>query len=96
MLKSNSGESADLLRIALTEPHFTDEAVERIRAATLAALAKAARNPRSLSSRLWLSDAFERHPYGRNTAGSTTSVAEIKRADLAALASRQFRGATRS
>ena len=91
MLKSNSGESADLLRIALTEPHFADEAVERIRAATLAALAKAARNPRSLSSRLWLSDAFERHPYGRNTVGSATSVAAITRADLAALASRQFR-----
>jgi zinc protease len=91
MLKANSGESADLLRVALTEPHFPDEAVERIRAGTLAALAKAARNPRSLSSRLWLSDAFERHPYGRNTAGSAASVTAITRADLTAFASRQFR-----
>src|SRR6185437_4202386 len=90
MLKANRDESADLLRIALTEPHFAEADIERIRAATLAALQKQARNPRSLSGRLWMSDAFERHPYGRNTAGSTTSVATITRADLAAFASRQL------
>jgi zinc protease len=38
-----------------------------------------------------MSDAFERHPYGRNTSGSPTSVAAITRADLADFASRQFR-----
>ena len=91
MLRANIDESADLLRVALTEPHFADEDVERVRAATLAALRKQARNPRSLSGRLWMSEAFERHPYGRNTSGSTTSVAAITRADLAAFASRQFR-----
>jgi zinc protease len=91
MLKANMAESADLLRIALTQPHFADEAVERVRAATLAALQKQARNPRSLSGRLFMSEAFERHPYGRNTSGTATSVAAITRADLAAFASRQFR-----
>jgi zinc protease len=90
MLKSNSDASADLMRVALTEPHFADEAVERIGAATLAALARQARNPRSLSSRLWMTDAFEQHPYGRNTSGSAASVAAITRADLAAYASRQL------
>jgi zinc protease len=90
MLRDNRDESADLLRVALTNPHFAGEDVERVRAATLAALQKQARNPRSLSGRLWMSDAFERHPYGRNTFGSTTSVAEITRGDLIAFASRQF------
>ncbi len=94
MLRANKDESADLLRLALTEPRFTEEDIERVRAATLAALQKQARNPRSLSGRLWMSDAFERHPYGRNASGSTTSVAEITRADLAAFASRQFRRGT--
>lgn len=89
-LKANMSESADLLRVALAEPRFADEAVERMRAATLAALAKQARNPRSLSGRLWMSDAFERHPYGRNTSGSATSVAAIMRADLVTYASCQF------
>jgi zinc protease len=91
MLRANRDESADLLRIALTEPHFGPDDVERVRAETLAALQKQARNPRSLSGRLWMSDAFERHPYGRNTSGSTTSVAEITRADLTGFPSRQFR-----
>ncbi|MGD9616906.1 MAG: M16 family metallopeptidase [Alphaproteobacteria bacterium] len=91
MLKTNMEESAELLRVALAEPRFAEAAVERVRAATLAALQKQARNPRSLSGRLWMSEAFERHPYGRNTSGNTTSVAAITRADLAALAARQFR-----
>src|SRR3954462_249922 len=34
MLKANREGSADLLRVALPEPHFADEAVERIRAET--------------------------------------------------------------
>ena len=90
MLRANKDESADLLRIALMEPHFAEDAVERIRGATLAALEKQARNPRSLSGRLWMSEAFERHPYGRNTSGSMSSVAKIARADLSAFAARQF------
>ena len=90
MLQANKDESADLVRVALAEPRFAEEDVERVRGATLAALQKQAHNPRSLSGRLWMSDAFERHPYGRNTSGSTTSVAEITRADLASFASRQF------
>jgi zinc protease len=90
MLKANWEESADLLRVALTKPHFADEAVERIRAETLAALEKQARNPRSLSGRMWMVEAFERHPYGRNTVGSRTTVAAITRDDLVAFASRQL------
>lgn len=90
MLRANRDESADLLRAALMAPRFAAEDVERVRAATLAALQKQARNPRSLSGRLWMSDAFERHPYGRNTSGSTTGVAAITRGDLVAFASRQF------
>ena len=37
-----------------------------------------------------MGEAFERHPYGRNTAGSRTTVAAITRDDLAAFASRQL------
>ena len=62
-----------------------------MRAETLATLENQARNPRSLSGRLWMRDAFERHPYGRDTAGSPESVAAITRDDLAGFASRQFR-----
>ena len=48
VLKRNLAEAAELLRLALTEPHFAADAVERMRAETLAMLARQARNPRSL------------------------------------------------
>lgn len=83
MLKRNLAQTADLLRIALTEPHFADDAVERLRGETLAMLARKAHNPRSLASRLWMRDAFEDHPYGKDSAGTAASVAAITRADLA-------------
>jgi zinc protease len=83
MLKRNLKETTELLRLALTEPRFAPDAIERIRAETLAALSRQARNPRSLSSRLWMRDAFEDHPYGSNSEGTEKSVAAITRADLA-------------
>ena len=83
MLKRNLAETADLLRVALSEPRFADDAVERIRAETIALLARRAHNPRSLAGRLWMRDAFEDHPYGKDTTGTVASVAAITRADLA-------------
>ena len=83
MLKRNLAETADLLRVALTEPRFADDAVERIRAETIAMLARQARNPRALAGRLWMRDAFEDHPYGKDSAGTPASVAAITRTDLA-------------
>ncbi len=82
MLKRNLAETADLLRVALKEPRFADDAVERIRAETTAMLARQARNPRSLAGRLWMRDAFEDHPYGKDSAGTASSVAAIVRPDL--------------
>jgi zinc protease len=84
MLKRNLKETSELLRLALAEPHFAPEAVERIRTDTVAALSRQARNPRSLSGRLWMRDAFEDHPYGANSEGTEQSVAGITRADLLA------------
>ena len=90
MLKRNVGESAELLRLSLTDPHFTPEDIERIRAEIVAILQRQARNPRSLSSRLWMHTAFEAHPYGANTDGTEASVAAITRDDLVAFAQRRI------
>jgi zinc protease len=82
MLKRNLKETTELLRLALNEPRFAPDAIERIRADTLASLSRQARNPRSLSGRLWMRDAFEDHPYGANSEGTDKSVSAITRADL--------------
>jgi zinc protease len=91
MLKRNMAETAELLRVALSDPHFTAEAVERIRGETLASLARQARSPRYIAGRLWMRDAFDRHPYGSNADGNETTVAAITRDDLAAFAAHRFR-----
>jgi zinc protease len=91
MLKRNLKETTELLRLALSEPHFAPEAVERIRAETLAQLSRQARNPRSLSGRLWMRGAFEDHPYGGNSEGTEKSVAAITRDDLSGFVATAFR-----
>jgi len=89
-LKQNLFDSADLLRLALAEPRFAPEDIERIRGETLAGLARQAKNPRSLSGRLWMHDAFEKHPYGSSVDGSEESVGAITRDDLAAFVGARF------
>ena len=89
-LKQNLFDSADLLRLALAEPRFAPEDIERIRGETLAGLARQAKNPRSLSGRLWMHDAFEKHPYGSSVDGSEESVGAITRDELAAFAGARF------
>jgi len=89
-LKRNLGEAADLLRLALSEPRFEPSAVERIRSETIAALARQARNPHAFASRLWMRDAFEEHPYGRNSEGTEASVAAITRDDLVGFVARRL------
>jgi len=83
MLKGNLADTADLLRVALSQPRFAGDAVERIRDETIAMLARQAHNPHSLAGRLWMHDAFEDHPYGKDSAGTPASVAAITRTDLA-------------
>ena len=83
MLKDNMAPTAELLRLALTAPRFADDAIERVRASTTAMLARQAHNPNSVAGRLWMSDAFEHHPYGKDRAGSAASIAAITRTDLA-------------
>ena len=90
-LKQNLTETAELLRLALAEPRFGADEIERIRGEILAGLARQAKNPRSLSGRLWMHDAFEKHPYGSAVDGTESSVAAIKRDDLAAFAAARFR-----
>ena len=89
-LKQNLSGTGELLRLALAEPRFAPEDIERIRGEILAGLARRAKNPRSLSGRLWMHDAFEKHPYGSSVDGSEESVGAITRDDLAAFAEARF------
>jgi zinc protease len=82
MLKDNKDEAFDLLRTALTSPHFDNADVERIRAQVLSGLRRDTSNPTSLASRKFLEIAFGDHPYGRQANGTLESVPKIDVADM--------------
>src|SRR5271156_2863831 len=58
MLKDNRDEAFDLLRTALTSPHFDSADVERIRSQVISNLRRDTSNPTSLASRKFLEIAF--------------------------------------
>jgi zinc protease len=83
MLRDNKDEAFDLLRMALTSPHFDSADVERIRSQVMSNLRSDTTNPSALAGRKFLELAFgDRHPYGRPSDGSLESVPKIEIADL--------------
>jgi zinc protease len=82
MLRDNKDEAFDLLRSALTSPHFETADVERIRSQVISGLRRDSTNPTSLASRKFLEVAFGDHPYGRQTNGTLESVPTITVADM--------------
>jgi zinc protease len=82
MLKDNKDEAFDLLRMALTSPHFDSADVERIRAQVLSGLRRDTSNPTALAGRKFLETEFGDHPYGRQANGTLESVPKIDVADM--------------
>ena len=82
MLKDNTDEAFDLLRMALTSPHFESADAERVRAQILSGLRRDSSNPSALATRKFLEVTFGDHPYGRQANGSLESVPRIDAADM--------------
>jgi zinc protease len=83
-LKENSDEAFEYLRLALTQPRFDPEAVERMRAQTMSRLQRETMSPNDLASRNWWATAFPGHPYGLPVNGTLESVPRITVDDLRA------------
>ena len=82
MLKDNKDEAFELLRTALTSPHFDSADVERIRAQILSGLRRDTSNPTAIASRKFLEVMFGDHPYGRQANGTLVSIPKIDIADM--------------
>ncbi|HEX6110984.1 MAG TPA: pitrilysin family protein [Geminicoccaceae bacterium] len=72
----------ELLRLALSEPRFDAEPVERIRYQVQADLRRRAEDPDYVVSRTWFETAFPDHPYGKPTQGTVESLANVTSEDL--------------
>lgn len=81
-LVENKDEAARLLKLALTEPRFDAEPVERIRAQIVAGITSEENDPGSVAGKALIETIFDDHPYGRPLKGTLESVAAITADDL--------------
>jgi len=84
-LVKHADEAFELLRLALIEPRFDQDAIERVRAQTIAGLRYQQNDPGVMATRRFFEAGFANHPYGRPTSGTPESVAAITRDDLMAM-----------
>ena len=82
LLRERQDQSFELLRLALNEPRFDTDAVNRVRDQIVAALRRESTDPGSIATRTWWHTAFPNHPYGRPTNGELTSIPAVKVEDL--------------
>jgi zinc protease len=83
-LSINQDDAFELFRIALNEPRFDDEPVERIRGQVLSGLKRSETNPREIAGKAWAAALFGKHPYGRPTDGTVKAVEGISADELRA------------
>jgi zinc protease len=81
-LTENRDAAIDLLRSALIEPRFDEDAVERVKGQILAGLASDAQDPATLAMRRFSEMAYAGHPYASAGDGTLDSVAALTRDDV--------------
>lgn len=83
-LSRNRDRSAELLRLAINEPRFDADAIERMRGQLISALKMDEKDPDKIASRAWFEAAYGDHPYGRPEKGTLEGLKSITRDDLVA------------
>lgn len=83
-LTENKDQAVDLLRLALTQPRFDEDAVERVKGQVLANLRAAEQDPGSIAEILARKRSFGDHPYGSQGDGTIDSVTTLTRDDVVA------------
>ena len=81
-LSENRDQAVELLRLAITEPRFDPDAIERVRGQVLSHLRSRATDPDSIAGDTFDALAFPNHPYGSYLGGTIDSVTALTRADI--------------
>lgn len=89
-LTSRASDGFGLLGLALNQPRFDAEAMERMRAQILSGLKRDLEDPATLAGRRWFANAFPDHAYGRSVKGTPQTISAIRRSDLQAHARQIF------
>ncbi|OAN52369.1 zinc protease [Paramagnetospirillum marisnigri] len=89
-LTTNRDTAFDLLRLALTQPRFDKEPVERIRGQIIGGLMRESQSPNAVAARQWFKTMFPGHPYGRSARGEIETIKTIQKPDMKALVREQL------
>jgi zinc protease len=89
-LSEEKDEAFRLLGLALSDPRFDADAVERVREQVRSIQMSEDDQPRSVASREWMKAAFEGHPYADRTTGTAESLAGLTTEDLRAYVKDNF------
>ncbi|GFE66316.1 M16 family metallopeptidase [Litoreibacter roseus] len=81
-LTENRDESIALLKLALTEPRFSETALERVRGQVLSGISSSLKDTNDIASAKFDALAFGGHPYGSKTTGTIESVTALTRDDI--------------
>ncbi len=84
MLTRNLDESADLLRLALIEPNFSQTAFERVRGQVNSSLRSDATDPQAIAGKAFRAMVFPDHAYSRPIDGTLATVAALTPDDMRA------------
>lgn len=74
----------DMLHLALTQPRFDAEPLQRMKQANIARIRSSQGNPDWIAARIFNDKAFEGHPYALNSGGTISSLQSIAVEDLKA------------
>jgi len=85
-LSEHAGEAMRLLQLALTRPRFDNDALTRVRTAMIQSLQQEAAEPSQVTSRAFMRDFFNGHPYGHAVNGDIASISAITQAEIRAFA----------
>lgn len=81
-LARNKDKAFDLLKLAMNEPRFDAEPVERMRQANIARVRTSLGDPDWIAARILNDRIFAGHPYAMNSGGTLTTLAAITPDDL--------------
>ena len=82
MLAEKRDEALNLLALAVQNPRFDDEAIDRIREQLAAELKASEKDPKTIAQNRLLTLIYGKHPYARRGEGTPETLATINRDDL--------------
>ena len=90
MLAERRDEAFDLLRLAITQPRFDQEPIDRVRAQVLSGIIAGENDPDTIAQTKWAEALYGTHPYARSDQGTRQSIATITPDDLRAFHKANF------